>query len=233
MIPGMRVGAAVLVGILVLAGIACGDKITVPPAVVTPTPSPVVRSVTVTPGAATLNVGERLTLAASVNADAGITDRTVTWSSSNASIASVDVNGVVTAVGPGNATITATSRADATVKGAAIVTVVGTPTASILVTPTSLTFTHTVGTTTCPQAIGTFTIQNTGTVPLNTTISSGNPALTVTPASAVIPAGGSQQVTLAFNCGTQNAFTTTVTIQGSSGGNTVTGAVQVTANINR
>src|SRR5262245_53372179 len=102
---------------------ACGDKVTVPPAIVSPTVPPQVRAVIVVPGAVTLDSGDRITMVASVNADAGITDRTVTWTSSNPSIAAVDVNGVVTALGPGNTTVTATSKADPNVRGAALITV--------------------------------------------------------------------------------------------------------------
>ena len=48
------------------------------------------------------------TLEATV-APATATDKTVTWSSSDATVATVDANGVVTAVAPGTATITATA----------------------------------------------------------------------------------------------------------------------------
>lgn len=118
-----RVVRSTLLGLLTIAGLtACGDKVTVPGVTTSPV-STVVRGVTVSPATATLNIGDKIALAASVNADAGVTDRTVTWASSNTAIASVDANGLVTAVAAGNATITATSKADATVKGAAIVTV--------------------------------------------------------------------------------------------------------------
>src|ERR1043165_6618705 len=78
-----RVVRSTLVGVLTLAGLtACGDKVPLPPPVTTTTvPSNVVRSVTVTPASANLNVGDKVSLTASVNADAGVTDRTVTWSS--------------------------------------------------------------------------------------------------------------------------------------------------------
>lgn len=122
-----RVVRSTLVGLLTLASLtACGDKVTVPQQTTTVVPpGTTVRGVTVSPASATLNVGDKITLAASVNADAGVTDRTVTWSTSNAAIATVDANGLVTAVASGNATITASSKADATVKGAAIITVNG------------------------------------------------------------------------------------------------------------
>jgi len=50
-------------------------------------------------------------------------DRTVTWFSANESIATVDQNGVVTAVAPGTTTITATSQLDPSKKASCQVTV--------------------------------------------------------------------------------------------------------------
>jgi len=139
-----------LIGLLAIAGLtACGDKIEVPGVTTTPT-SNVVRSVTVSPSSATLNQGDKITLAASVNADAGVTDRTVTWSSSNTAIASVDANGLVTAgTTAGNATITAASKADPTVKGAALITVSTAPGAGAPATVTISSVNQTLCTPTC------------------------------------------------------------------------------------
>jgi hypothetical protein len=112
-----------LAGFLAIAGLtACGDKVTVPATTTTP-PGTVVHSVTVSPSSANLAIGDKFTFAASVDADQGVTDRTVTWSSSNTAVATVGTDGTVTAVGAGTASIKATSHADATVSGAAAVTV--------------------------------------------------------------------------------------------------------------
>ncbi len=119
-----RVVRSTLAGLVALAALtACGDKNTI----VQPSQAPPgVNLVTVTPSAPNLNVGDQITLVASVSADAGVTDRTVAWSTSNAAIATVDAaSGVVKAVSAGVATITATSNADKTQKGAAVVTVGG------------------------------------------------------------------------------------------------------------
>ena len=67
-----------------------------------------VTSITLEPTSATLNVGETVTITATITpSDALNTD--VTWTSSNPSIATVDANGVVTAIASGTVTITATN----------------------------------------------------------------------------------------------------------------------------
>lgn len=65
-----------------------------------------VASVTISPDSAEVKVGESITLTATVLPE-NATDKTVTWSSSNATIAGVDQNGTVTALANGSATIMA------------------------------------------------------------------------------------------------------------------------------
>ena len=55
-----------------------------------------------------LTIGQNITLSATITPD-NTTDKTVTWSSSNPTIASVDNNGKVTALAAGTTTITATT----------------------------------------------------------------------------------------------------------------------------
>jgi uncharacterized protein YjdB len=103
--------------------------------VTAPPPAPVA-SVAVSPATGELDVGGTLQLTATPRDAAGnpLSGRQVTWTSSNTSVATVDANGRVTAVGPGTATIRATSEGQT---GTATVTV-RTPAprvASVTVTP--------------------------------------------------------------------------------------------------
>ena len=82
-----------------------------------------VKSVNVTPSTAALVVGDTTTLKAEV-LPADATDPTITWTSSDDKVASVDENGKVTAVAEGKATITAASNADSAIFGSCEVTVV-------------------------------------------------------------------------------------------------------------
>ena len=68
-----------------------------------------VDSVTLSQNEGILNVGKSVTLTATVTPEEIAADTTVTWSSSDETVATVDFNGKVTAVATGNATITATA----------------------------------------------------------------------------------------------------------------------------
>lgn len=101
--------------------------------VVIPVP---VASVTVTPTSASLLVGGTVTLSATTKDAAGnaLTGRAITWSTSDASIATVN-NGVVTAQALGTATITATSEGKS---AAAQITVTVAPVATVVVSPATV-----------------------------------------------------------------------------------------------
>jgi uncharacterized protein YjdB len=101
-----------------------------------------VTGVSVTPTSKTLTEGESFTLVANVQpADAD--NKSVTWSSSNASVASVDASGKVSALKPGTAIITATTR-DGGKTATCTVTVERKviPVTGVSVTPTSKTLTE-------------------------------------------------------------------------------------------
>ncbi|WP_439643810.1 Ig-like domain-containing protein [Gemmatimonas sp.] len=82
----------------------------------------VVRAVTVTPTAATLNINLTQQLAATVTADAGLAT-TSSWRSSNPAVASVSNSGLVTALGVGTSTITALATADTNRRATSTITV--------------------------------------------------------------------------------------------------------------
>src|SRR5579859_4246865 len=95
-----------------------------------------VASVQVAPATANLRVGTTALFVADRKDAAGnvLSGRTITWSSSTPSVASVSVDGLVNALGSGSATITATSEGQS---GSSSVTVSVVPVASVSVTPSS------------------------------------------------------------------------------------------------
>ncbi len=113
------VGAAALSA--ALWAYACGDGTTEPPP--PPPDPPRATTLTVTPATAQLTaLGATVPLTAEVRDQNGnvMAGATVTWSSSDASVATVDGSGLVTAVANGTATITASSGA---ASGSAMATV--------------------------------------------------------------------------------------------------------------
>lgn len=92
-----------------------------------------VNGVTLSNPSYTLTVGDATTLAATVTPVTGLLNRTVTWASSDDSVAAVDENGVVTAIAEGKATITVASVSNPNVSTSVEVTVTTetTPVASV------------------------------------------------------------------------------------------------------
>ena len=86
------------------------------------TVSKLVTGITVSPATLTLEPEETQTLTATVQ-PSDATNKSVTWSSSKTSIATVDQTGKVTAVAAGECTITATAKDGSSVKGTCKVTV--------------------------------------------------------------------------------------------------------------
>jgi len=93
-----------------------------------------VASVSVTPASASVNEGKTVQLTATPRDSSGnaLSGRTVTWASSNTSVATVSASGLVTGKVAGTATITATSEGQS---GTSTITVVRVPVASVSVTP--------------------------------------------------------------------------------------------------
>ena len=111
-----------------------------------------VASVTVSPGTASLAIAQTTNLTATARDSAGnpLPGRVMTWTSNDASVATLTGNGRVTAIGPGAATITATSESKS---GTAAITVTQPPVATVTVTPDSATIrvTNTVQLTATPR----------------------------------------------------------------------------------
>jgi len=93
-----------------------------------------VATVAVTPPSASVQAGQTQQLTATLKDANGnvLTGRTVTWSSNNTTVASVNGTGLVTAKVAGSATITATSEGQS---GTSSITVTPVPVASVAVTP--------------------------------------------------------------------------------------------------
>lgn len=99
--------------------------------VVTPAP---VASISVTPSSASLAVGDNIPLTANTLDAQGnpLSGRVIVWSSSAPSVATVSATGVVTAVGPGTTSVTATSEGKS---NSASIAVSSVPVASVVITP--------------------------------------------------------------------------------------------------
>ena len=124
MVTAKKIGTATITA-------KAGDKSATCAVTVAATP---VTSVTLNRTSATLKVNETVTLTATVKPD-NATDKTVTWSTSDASVASVS-NGVVTAKKVGTATITAKAGDKS---ATCAVTVAATPVTSVTLNRTSAT----------------------------------------------------------------------------------------------
>lgn len=118
---------------LIFSPLACSSGPTAPPAPPPPPPPVPVATVTVEPGTSTLYPVQTVQLAATTKDANGNTlnGRSVTWGSSSTPVATVSTSGLVTAVAPGVATITATSENRS---GTAQVTVLA-PVSTVEVTP--------------------------------------------------------------------------------------------------
>ncbi len=102
-------------------------------AATTPIPAPRVIGISVAPGRSDLHVGDGMQLTATPRSAGGTAaGGKVAWSSSDAAIATVSPTGMVTAIAPGAATITASCEG---VSGVAQVTVTPVPVALVLVEP--------------------------------------------------------------------------------------------------
>ena len=118
--------AVLAAAVVVVGGLGCGDDSTGPPAPPPPPPPPppVATTVAVSPVTAELaSIGETVQLSAEVRDqhDRPMPGASVSWTSSDAAVVSVNASGLATAAGNGTATVTATSGS---ASGTAAVTVI-------------------------------------------------------------------------------------------------------------
>ena len=118
----MKKGMICVLAVVLAA--ACDSSITGPRPVITTgnsTSTSNIAGVFIDPGNVGLSVGSSAQLSArAVNASGAAVTTSVTWTSSNGGVVSVDASGRITATGPGNAVVTASTNG---ASGSAIVTV--------------------------------------------------------------------------------------------------------------
>jgi trimeric autotransporter adhesin len=130
---------ALLVALITLAACSGGGD-AAPTTPTTPPPPTAVASVSVALGSPQLVVGGNTIATAETRSSTGasLTGRAVSWSSSNAAVASVSNTGAITALTPGTTTIVATSDGQS---GSAVLTVLPVPVATVTVTLAQATLT--------------------------------------------------------------------------------------------
>jgi len=150
-----------------------------------------VATLTLAPAVGNLQVGGELQLTATVRDALGntLTDRTITWTSSASAVASVSTAGKVTAIAPGNASITASVEGK---NAAAAITVVAVPVGSVTVSTPSTSVS--VGSTL--QATAALLDANNVVVQRPVTWSSGTPAVATVSQTGLITALSAGSVTI-------------------------------------
>lgn len=173
--------------------------------------TPAVSSITVTPTSITLEPNGTQQLTATVNATPSSADKTVTWNTSNASVATVSTTGLVTAVAQGSATITATSNLDNTKSGTCTVTV-NPPAAPIEVESISMKSATTIGIGSSETLAVTYnpTDANTGKA---LTWSSDNEAVATVDANGKVTGVAEGKTTITATTANGKSATCTVTVQ--------------------
>ncbi len=165
-----------------------------------------VTSIAVTPASASLQVGATQQFTATATYSDGTTGNvssSATWSSSATTVATINSSGLATAVGAGQATITATYQGQT---GSATLTATALTVTALAVTPTSANLT--VGGTQQFTATATYANGTTGNVTSSSTWTSSNTNdVTVTPAGLAIAvaAGTGISVTASFQGFTSSA----------------------------
>jgi hypothetical protein len=211
-------GSAVYGGLSNVAAASTSGSGNPPPP---PPPTPVVTTVEVSPPSASVVVGSTTTLQATVKDQNGavMTGQTVTWSSSNQSSATVSSSGVVSAVGAGASTITATCAGKS---GTSVITVTTAPpptpvVTTVTVSPSSASIA--VGATAALQATVKDQNGNTMTGQTINWTTSNSAVGTVNASGVVTGVSGGQATITATSSG--KSGTANITVTTPSGGGTI------------
>ncbi len=177
--------------------------------------NPVLTSISVTPNSPTVVVGGTQQLTATgVNDDGSSSNVTVTWMSSDVTVATIDANsGLAAAVKAGTTTITASSTGSPPVSGTTTMTVTSSAITAITVSDSSNGTISAVGGTDQLHATATFADGSTKDITSSATWTSSNPAIaTVTSPGGLATgvAAGTAQVTAASGNITSSPFTVNV-----------------------
>ncbi len=108
------------------------------------------------------------------------------------------------------------------------------PQSALSIEFSDLDFDHVVGTTECPQLIGTVVLtNNTDTEATFTTTTTGDGAnwIDVFPTQGSVPAGEAVTLEVVFNCGQASPFTAALEVELTNGAKTNTQSEPITANI--
>ena len=134
-INGAGFDVITIVSLILLLTSGCGKDSPTKPVVI---PPPSVASVVVSPTSAKLQVGgtQRFTSTARTSDGSSVIGATITWTSSNTAVVSINAQGLATAVGVGTAIIRAV--ADGITSVPVTVTVAAPPIASVTINPSSL-----------------------------------------------------------------------------------------------
>ena len=200
LVTGVTLGAATITATSVATPSVSGSS------ELTVTDVPAVTGVTLDPPTLELELGESATLTPGVDAVGGA-DESVTWASSDDTVATVDADGVVTAVAVGTATITATSVFDVTVEGTADVTVLAEAVTGVTVDPAEVTI-----------EVGDADVQFTATVD---TVSGASEDVTWTSSDPSVAAVDAEGLVSAVAAGTATITATSVVDAAVSGAATV------------
>jgi hypothetical protein len=178
--------------------------------------------VTVEPTVRTLHVGDTLLFRATVTSM--VSNVPVTWGTQSTAIITVQPEGLsatVKCVGPGLGVVTASAVYAEQPIGGGVGAVHCVPFVSVTATPAVVEANHKVGSSPCPQPLGTIEIRNPSGAEARTVqvkVESENPNIDVSPAQPSMAPGAGQVLTVTFNCRTSPPIATRIIVTITSPG---------------